>query len=63
MFHGTFGTGDLQPGKLTVGDCWKIIPYENMLATAERDRRPSWRRSWPRTGRSATATARSGRSR
>jgi 2',3'-cyclic-nucleotide 2'-phosphodiesterase (5'-nucleotidase family) len=35
VFHGTFGTGDLQPGKLTVGDCWKIIPYENMLATAE----------------------------
>ncbi len=34
-FHGTFGTGDLQPGKLTVGDCWRIIPYENMLAIAE----------------------------
>jgi 2',3'-cyclic-nucleotide 2'-phosphodiesterase (5'-nucleotidase family) len=25
----------LQPGKLTVADCWKIIPYENMLVTAE----------------------------
>lgn len=35
VFHGTFGTGDLAPGKLTVADCWKIIPYENMLATAE----------------------------
>ncbi len=35
VFHGTFGTGDLQPGKLTVGDCWKILPYENMLATSE----------------------------
>lgn len=35
VFHGTFGTGDLQPGKLTVGDCWRIIPYENMLAVAE----------------------------
>jgi 5'-nucleotidase/UDP-sugar diphosphatase len=35
VFHGSFGTGDLQPGKLTVGDCWKIIPYENMLAVAE----------------------------
>ena len=35
VFHGTFGTGDLQPGPLTVGDCWKIIPYENMLAVAE----------------------------
>ena len=35
VFHGTFGTGDIQPGKLTVADCWKIIPYENMLVTAE----------------------------
>jgi 5'-nucleotidase len=35
VFHGTFGTGDLPPGKLTVGDCWRIIPYENMLVTAE----------------------------
>ena len=34
VFHGTFGTGDLQPGELTVADCWKIVPYENMLATA-----------------------------
>ena len=35
VFHGSFNTGDLQPGKLTVADCWKIIPYENMLVTAE----------------------------
>jgi 2',3'-cyclic-nucleotide 2'-phosphodiesterase (5'-nucleotidase family) len=35
VFHGTFGTGDIQPGRLTVADCWKIIPYENMLVTAE----------------------------
>jgi len=35
VFHGTFATGDLQPGPLTVADCWKIIPYENMLVTAE----------------------------
>jgi len=35
VFHGTFETGDLQPGKLTVGDCWKLIPYENLLCTAE----------------------------
>lgn len=34
VFHGTFATGDLPAGDLTVGDCWKIIPYENMLATA-----------------------------
>jgi 2',3'-cyclic-nucleotide 2'-phosphodiesterase (5'-nucleotidase family) len=35
VFHGTFGSGDLAPGELTVGDCWRIIPYENMLVTAE----------------------------
>ena len=35
VFHGTFATGDLAPGELTVADCWKIIPYENMLATAD----------------------------
>ena len=35
VFHGTFATGDLPPGELTVGDCWRIIPYENMLATAD----------------------------
>lgn len=35
VFHGTFNTGDLQPGRITVADCWKLIPYENMLVTAE----------------------------
>lgn len=35
VFHGTFASGDVAAGELTVGDCWKIIPYENMLATAE----------------------------
>jgi 5'-nucleotidase/UDP-sugar diphosphatase len=35
VFHGTFASGNLVPGELTVADCWKIIPYENMLATAE----------------------------
>ena len=35
VFHGSFGTGDLQPGPLTVAECWKIIPYENMLVTAK----------------------------
>ncbi len=35
VFHGSFGSGDLEPGRLTVADCWKIIPYENMLVTAE----------------------------
>lgn len=35
VFHGTFGTGDIPPGPLTVADCWKLLPYENLLATAE----------------------------
>ncbi|MFM8735685.1 MAG: bifunctional metallophosphatase/5'-nucleotidase [Pirellulales bacterium] len=35
VFHGTFNAGDLQPGRLTVADCWRIIPYENLLVTAE----------------------------
>lgn len=35
VFHGTFGTGDLMPGELTVGDCWKLLPYENLLGTAK----------------------------
>jgi 2',3'-cyclic-nucleotide 2'-phosphodiesterase (5'-nucleotidase family) len=35
VFHGTFNTGDLPAGKLTVADCWRLIPYENLLVTAE----------------------------
>ncbi|MFM9059923.1 MAG: bifunctional metallophosphatase/5'-nucleotidase [Planctomycetaceae bacterium] len=35
VFHGTFETGGLEPGKLTVADCWRLIPYENLLCTAE----------------------------
>jgi 2',3'-cyclic-nucleotide 2'-phosphodiesterase (5'-nucleotidase family) len=35
VFHGTFGTGNLAPGELTVADCWKLLPYENLLTTAE----------------------------
>jgi 2',3'-cyclic-nucleotide 2'-phosphodiesterase/3'-nucleotidase len=35
VFHGTFGTGDLPAGDITVGDCWKMLPYENLLLTAE----------------------------
>lgn len=34
VFHGTFGTGDVPPGDLNVGDCWKLLPYENLLTTA-----------------------------
>jgi hypothetical protein len=35
VFHGTFNTGDVPAGKLTVADCWRLIPYENLLVTAE----------------------------
>ncbi len=35
VFHGTFGTGDLAAGEIHVGDCWKLLPYENRLAVAE----------------------------
>ena len=35
VFHGTFGSGDLPVGDITVADCWQMIPYENLLVTAE----------------------------
>lgn len=35
IFHGTFATGDVAAGEIKVGDCWKMIPYENLLCTAE----------------------------
>ena len=35
VFHGTFGTGDVAAGEIKVADCWKILPYENLLSTAE----------------------------
>ena len=31
VFHGTFGTGDIPAGPVTVADAWKILPYENTL--------------------------------
>ena len=34
VFHGTFGSGDVPAGEVTVGDCWKMLPYENLLVTA-----------------------------
>lgn len=34
VFHGSFDTGDLPAGPLTVADAWKILPYENLLVTA-----------------------------
>jgi 2',3'-cyclic-nucleotide 2'-phosphodiesterase (5'-nucleotidase family) len=35
VFHGTFGTGDVAIGELSVADCWRMLPYENLLITAE----------------------------
>jgi 2',3'-cyclic-nucleotide 2'-phosphodiesterase (5'-nucleotidase family) len=34
VFHGSFGTPAIPAGPLTVGDCWRLIPYENRLVTA-----------------------------
>ena len=34
VFHGTFRSGDLPVGDVTVADCWKMLPYENLLVTA-----------------------------
>jgi 2',3'-cyclic-nucleotide 2'-phosphodiesterase (5'-nucleotidase family) len=60
VFHGTFGSGDIPAGDLTVADCWRMLPYENLLVTAElgarelieiirmeRDMRGSDRILWP----------------
>lgn len=35
VFHGTFSKDDIPAGELTVADCWKLLPYENGLVTAE----------------------------
>ena len=35
VFHGTFFSGDLPAGPITVADCWKMIPYENLLVVGE----------------------------
>jgi 5'-nucleotidase / UDP-sugar diphosphatase len=32
IFHGTFGTGDVAAGDIAVADCWKMLPYENLLS-------------------------------
>ena len=34
VFHGTFGTKDVQPGIKTIDDAWKWLPYENWLVHA-----------------------------
>lgn len=35
VFHGSFGSGDIGPGPVTVADCWTWIPYENLLVVAD----------------------------
>ncbi len=35
VFHGTFDTGDVVAGPISVADCWKMLPYENLLGIAE----------------------------
>jgi 5'-nucleotidase / UDP-sugar diphosphatase len=35
IFHGTFGTGAIPVGEITVADCWKMLPYENLLTIVE----------------------------
>jgi 2',3'-cyclic-nucleotide 2'-phosphodiesterase (5'-nucleotidase family) len=34
VFHGSFGKDRLDAGAVTVADCWRVIPYENLLVTA-----------------------------
>ena len=35
VFHGTFGGGNLQPGRKTIADAWEILPYDNRLLVLE----------------------------
>ena len=35
VYHGTFGTGAVEEGEKTVADCWRWLPYENLLITVE----------------------------
>ena len=35
IFHGTFGTGDIPVGDIIVADCWKMLPYENLLSIVD----------------------------
>lgn len=35
VFHGTFGTGDVAIGDISVADCWEMLPYENLLSIVE----------------------------
>lgn len=35
VYHGTFGDEDLPAGEMTVADCWRRLPYENLLVVVE----------------------------
>jgi len=35
VFHGSFGTKEIPAGAVSVSDCWRLVPYENTLVTAE----------------------------
>ncbi len=35
VFHGTFGSGDLESGPKTIADLWKVLPYENRVVVLE----------------------------
>lgn len=35
VFHGTFGSGEVAAGPVTLADVWEWIPYENLLVVAE----------------------------
>ena len=38
VFHGTFGSGDLDAGKKTVADAWKMVPYDNNMVVVSLNR-------------------------
>jgi 2',3'-cyclic-nucleotide 2'-phosphodiesterase (5'-nucleotidase family) len=35
VFHGSFGTKEIPAGTMSVADCWRLVPYENTIVTAE----------------------------
>ena len=35
VYHGTFGSGGLEQGEVSVADCWRVLPYENLLITLD----------------------------
>lgn len=34
VLHGNFYEFDIKPGKKTIADAWKIVPYENLISTS-----------------------------